>query len=378
MAARAVAQRLDLPLETLVVSIGDGASLEGRARVARLAALEEFAAVDEWIVTGHQADDAAETVLGNVLRGAGATGLAGISRQRGQWVRPLLGIASADVRRCAEQLGLPFRDDPENANPRHRRNVLRHDVIPYLEQRLGVDVQSATRRLAAAAAADDAALFDLAATIPIGKDSGAVIIAAPALGAAPAAVRARAVRAALRMIHPPYAGSASDVEAVLVVAADGTARMAGGAVHISLEGPHLALYVDRPVTPKPVMLAIPGCIEFGSHRVTADMPTPRRPVRIGRNHLVLVADRVTDEAVTVRASTQGERIPIAGGTKLVRDAMAESGVPRRLRPAWPVVEVDGNMVWVPGVRVADRWKPTGATYTVLRWEREVRWTSQRS
>jgi tRNA(Ile)-lysidine synthetase-like protein len=54
----------------------------------------------------------------------------------------------------------------------------------------------------------------------------------------------------------------------------------------------------------------------------------------------------------VRAAEKGERLEIEGGSKLVRDAMSETGIPRRLRSEWPVVARDGRIAWIAGSRLA--------------------------
>src|SRR3990172_7907720 len=103
-AAERIASRLGL--RHRVVTVAPRSASEGDLRTARLAALEAESA--GWIVTGHTADDQGETVLGNLLRGAGPGGLAGIPVRRGRFIRPLLDVSRSDTRRLAAQLALPF------------------------------------------------------------------------------------------------------------------------------------------------------------------------------------------------------------------------------------------------------------------------------
>jgi tRNA(Ile)-lysidine synthetase-like protein len=76
------------------------------------------------------------------------------------------------------------------------------------------------------------------------------------------------------------------------------------------------------------------------------------PPALGRYRVVARAATVSDDAV-VRSAAEGERIDIETGTKPVREAMAEAGVPVRLRSAWPVVAVGGKIAWVAGARIAE-------------------------
>ncbi|MBX3286355.1 MAG: tRNA lysidine(34) synthetase TilS, partial [Actinobacteria bacterium] len=100
-----------------------GADLEARARAARFAVLPAGA------LTGHTADDRAETVLLNLLRGAGPAGLAGIRRGP---TKPLLDLRRAETAALCAALGLQPVEDPSNLDPAHRRNRVRHEVLPLL------------------------------------------------------------------------------------------------------------------------------------------------------------------------------------------------------------------------------------------------------
>ena len=112
---------------------------EGAARAARYAAFERFLRVGDVLCTAHSKDDHVETVLLNLLRGAGPRGLAGIPRRRrlgnATVARPALGVSRADLHAYSRATGLPIVHDPANANPRFSRTVLRRAIIPVLEAR---------------------------------------------------------------------------------------------------------------------------------------------------------------------------------------------------------------------------------------------------
>ena len=81
---------LGVALTVVNAPVDDGPDLEARARIARYAAIESITEDHEVILTGHTADDQAETVLMRLMRGSGAGGLAGIPPARGPWLRPFL------------------------------------------------------------------------------------------------------------------------------------------------------------------------------------------------------------------------------------------------------------------------------------------------
>jgi tRNA(Ile)-lysidine synthase len=116
-------------------------NLEKVARETRYAWLAHVArdAGARWVVTGHTANDQAETVLHRLLRGAGLKGLRGIAERRplGESVtviRPMLAVTRAEVTEYLRIKGQTFREDSSNLDRRLTRNRIRHELLPYLEK----------------------------------------------------------------------------------------------------------------------------------------------------------------------------------------------------------------------------------------------------
>ena len=350
--AAELAGRLGIPFTRIDVDVPAGASYENQARSVRLAAISNVGESDEWLVTGHHEGDSVETVLNNLFRGAGALGLSGIAAVRGAWLRPLLEVEATTVRQAAADLQLPFLDDPANTDPRHRRNVIRDEVVPWLAGRLDVPIGRVVTRSARSLAADDASLAELAARVSIGSRAGATVVAASVLSTVPTAVGARIARRALRVAHPPYPGTARDVKAVLTVASGPVRRLAlAGGLMVEREGPLVAIHAGVESAPRQVLLHPGENVDFGFWRV--GMGCVKRGPRpsLGLSRIYARAEFASQDIV-VRGAVAGERVALAEGSKSIRDALAERGVPVRLRPAWPVVAVGAKIAWVAGVRAA--------------------------
>jgi tRNA(Ile)-lysidine synthase len=120
-----VADSLGAAAVSVTAMVGDGPNLEARAREARLDALPDG------VLTGHTADDQAETVLLNLLRGSGVHGSAGIGDPSR---RPLLGLRRSETRALCVACGLEPLDDPMNDDPRFVRNRIRNEVLPLLAE----------------------------------------------------------------------------------------------------------------------------------------------------------------------------------------------------------------------------------------------------
>ncbi len=114
-------------------------SLEALARQARYDALTPFVTPNTILVTAHHQDDQAETLLLQLLRGAGVKGLAAMPQHssfaEGILLRPLLQECRADLVAYAQRHGLQWIEDESNADRRFDRNYLRHEIIPRLQQR---------------------------------------------------------------------------------------------------------------------------------------------------------------------------------------------------------------------------------------------------
>jgi tRNA(Ile)-lysidine synthase len=161
---------LDVPVEVRRTDVAalaraEGRSLEDAGREARYRFLEEVASrlpETALIATAHAADDSAETILLNLARGTGLTGLRGIPPRRGRVVRPLLGERRATLRAALDTAGIRYRLDPSNADPAHARNRVRAELLPGLE-RINPAVVETLARFGRLAADDDELLDALAA-----------------------------------------------------------------------------------------------------------------------------------------------------------------------------------------------------------------------
>jgi len=199
-----VAARLGALFEGHILSLPPGTNLEARARTAR------YACLPNGVLTGHTADDLAETVLVNLLRGAGLDGLAPM-RPTPRVLRPLLALRRTETRALCRATGVVPFEDPSNDDPRFIRNRVRHELIPLLADISRRDPVPILARQADVLAAEAALLDDCAAHLDPTD--------ARALAAATEVLARRAIRRWLRAAdaegHPP---SAAEVARVLRVA----------------------------------------------------------------------------------------------------------------------------------------------------------------
>ena len=347
-----------------------GPSLESRARDARWGAIADSVERDETVVTGHTLDDQAETVVMNLMRGSGSAGIAGMLRSRPGVVRPLLGFSRADVRSLAEELGLPFVDDPANDDERFLRNRVRRKLLPDLEENYAPGVRSTLARTGALAAADDHLIEGLSDDIPVMGDGRTVSIPIAALVTAPQPVAARSIRRALRRLLDPYAGSEGDIDAILTVAAGRSeSAMISGSLTVTREGPFVTVDAKRvddgSTTPIPV--SVPAEIRFGDHLVTFEDVDVSQITRVST---LLLDPKVFGSATVIRGVAEGDRIEIDAGSKAVRTVLSERAIPVRSRSTWPVVVEGARIAAIVGIRTAPWARPTTRQAVAIRWKQE--------
>ncbi|MGO8875602.1 MAG: tRNA lysidine(34) synthetase TilS [Acidimicrobiales bacterium] len=196
------AARFGAGFVSLQVSVPPGGNLEARARVAR------FGVLPAGVATGHTADDQAETVLLNLLRGAGPDGLAGM---RPGHSHPILALRRSETRSLCATLALCPVEDPSNSETGYLRNHVRHDVLPALCALAKRDLVPILTRQAQHFADESDLLDELAAALDPTDARG--------LATAPVVLARRAIRGWLRNYdeegHPP---DSATVERVLHVA----------------------------------------------------------------------------------------------------------------------------------------------------------------
>ncbi|MEM7257893.1 MAG: tRNA lysidine(34) synthetase TilS, partial [Pseudomonadota bacterium] len=124
-----------------------------------------------WVLTAHHADDQAETVLLQLLRGAGVAGLAAMPQCKafgcGLLLRPLLGVSRQQLESVAKLLELQWIEDHSNADVRFDRNYLRHRVLPLLNERWPAAATALARSAAHAAEASELLQEVAARDIPL-------------------------------------------------------------------------------------------------------------------------------------------------------------------------------------------------------------------
>lgn len=138
---RSLAARLQVPFhhvrfDTKEAAAGPGVSIQMAARKFRYEWFDSLCREHQYtrIAIAHHKSDSTETVLLNLIRGTGISGLHGILNKRGQIIRPLLFLSSDEIDYLVSANEIAYREDSSNASVKYARNLIRHEIIPKMKQ----------------------------------------------------------------------------------------------------------------------------------------------------------------------------------------------------------------------------------------------------
>ncbi|MBS1724393.1 MAG: tRNA lysidine(34) synthetase TilS [Armatimonadetes bacterium] len=333
------------------------------------------------VATAHTLDDHVETVLLNLTRGTGLSGLTGIHARRHEIVRPLLAFTRAETRAYCESHGLWFHDDPANFDVANARTRIRHRVAPELET-LNPKWAGAVARLAEIASEEDSFLDALAVSnlAPcerqtngrlwfLTKDCEASFDKAGLLATSPVLLR-RAVRLVVEALggQLDYAGTLGLVESL--ASSKGSWTALGGHVVVEWDEKDAHFRQTRPDEPFRFPMTVPGETESQEFDWVLSAQYSQN-LDFGRDRGSLEAcldPEALKGSLYFRTAQAGEAITPIGfkGTRKLSDMFQETGLTLAARRRLPVVCDFIGPVWVPGVALADRVKMTENSQRALR------------
>jgi len=331
------------------------------------------------IATGHTMNDQAETFLMRLMRGAGIAGLAGIAPVReGEGcpvIRPLLGLTRARLLAYLEAEGETFRTDATNRDRRNLRNRIRLDLIPDLERRYEPRIVEHLARLASIAREEDELLSEFVGELGrvfILRRGRDVLLNADGLPDRLPALSRRLLREFIREVRGDLRSISFDDVASVLRLADGRRRALPGGPTLVREKGWIKVHL-RPSVPRafrltwdgrgPLDVAAAGMRFHGRWRKAAARVALRKDDRRGA---ALDASKLAFPLV-VRGRRPGDLYRPLGapGRKKLKEILRAKGVDAEARDRLPVFVSGREIVWVPGLPVADAFRVTPKTRTVF-------------
>jgi tRNA(Ile)-lysidine synthase len=329
-----ITQKTDVP----ALAKANGLSLEMAAREARHQFFQTLEKISTRVALAHHADDQLETFFLRASRGSGPVGLGGMRSSQKlaamQLLRPMLGIRKAEIVQWLEENkgagSACWREDASNADETIPRNIVRHQILPILGK------------------LNERAAENILRTMEILRDEQ---------DHPEKAARRREIRDWLigQGVSPDF----QMVEAVIEFAAQ-----TDGSRSMDIEGLRIVNeYGSLKVGQASSLSRQARCLSYvGDIRMEESVGILRGPWCASVS-LAKVAGR----EVTIRPVRPGDRMEPYGmeGSKKLQDIFTDLKIPKAQRESWPVVECGGEIIWLPGYRIARDWELSSETEPAL-------------
>lgn len=376
-----------------------GLTLEEAARFVRYRFLGEVAVESgsRHVIVGHNADDQVETILMNLLRGAGLTGLRGmqpLSRVPGysqiHLIRPLLTVSRELIDAYCDAYQLAPLDDPSNRDKTFLRNRVRHELLPVLED-YNPQIRDVMRQTAALIRADveylelhtDAALRALVRH----SSHDTVRLDLLLWRQLPLGLRRRTLRQAVLQLRQAVGdlGFVTVEQARLVAESGdvGSKSSLPGDLVLEVEYDSFLIYdrfSQRPSTMPQiedgsvVELTVPGVVALhNGWMLNAEAVAASASLSFEQDRWHESVDADSVGALFVRTRREGERMQplgMKGQTRKLADVMADAKIPVALRAQWPIVVNQDHVVWVVGIGLDERVRINQNTRRVIQLRSE--------
>lgn len=352
-------------------------SKQEAARELRYQAFEtaRVSAGADALATAHHADDNAETVLMNALRGAGIRGLSGIPlrREHGSVIRPLLWASKREITEYAAQKSIQYREDSSNASMAYTRNALRHVVLPGLETLSHSSVVESLNRVSSIMRSlggrIGAEVQDRMPSIAAHSGEG-VTVTLDALLREPLYLQEEIMLEILRTlgIEP----SARKIQSCLDLCNRSTGRFVQLSSRWCLYRERGALIFGKPLSQEAFEYPVEvgkdysfSQFRFGSKEIGAVPNVSGHPGTIE----YIDADTVGSRLV-LRTWRQGDWFKPLGmdQRKKLSDFFTNEKISLRKKRSVPILESEGSIVWVCGLRLDQRFRITPATKHIVKLE----------
>lgn len=381
-------RKIGVPSTSRSISIPERAeastlSVEAVARQTRYAFLNDVAKETgaTKIATGHNANDQAETVLLNLIRGSGIAGLRGIRPAiEGKIIRPLIEAKRDEILLYLKEKGLEFRTDASNMDDAYDRNRVRKSLLPLVEAEFNPRIVDSLVRTASVFSLVAEYLDERVAEVTKACcrfEDGRITVDLGAFAQVPHAVKLFTLYSLVRSLEGDDQVVSFDMLTALVNFAErsksGSRIDIGSGIVAIREFANLTLGRDVSLAePYEVPLAIPGQTRIGevgfvfetailSERpASADLYKSGEAACFDLDKLVL--------PLTARNWREGDRIRPFGlsGSKKIHDVFIDEKVPVSERSVIPIVSDRDEVIWVAGVRRSEKARVTDQTRTVIR------------
>ncbi len=350
-------------------------SLEVAGRKIRYNFFEKILSSEKFdkIATAHNADDNAETVLLNLIKGTGVKGISGIPIKRGNIIRPILCLSKSEILKYLETNKYEYRIDESNLSNEYERNILRNDIIPLIKKNLNPSFDDAvfnsTLNFQRLNQFIERLLNELRSNIKVKKNKH-IAIPLSLINTNDEFIISQLLKSLVDQIFNVKC-ELSDINKIISLNKKQVGKSEELANNLIVVRERDAIIISKKRTSlekSEKKLKINSSVKIGG-KILSVTRVSKDSVVMSKNKNVefISADKIKDDFV-VREWNSGDKFHPIGlnGTKKLSDYLTEIKIDNLIKKNQLVLLNDNKIVWVVGHRIDDRFKITENTKKVLK------------
>ncbi|HUX93443.1 MAG TPA: tRNA lysidine(34) synthetase TilS [Ignavibacteriaceae bacterium] len=323
------------------------------------------------IATAHNCNDNAETVLLNLIKGAGLRGISGIPFKRGNIIRPVISLTKEEILSYLEQNKINYRTDPSNLDSSYERNFLRNQIIPAIKEKLNPSFEETL--LHSSEIFKDSNSY-IQSVISNSFDSvvkyrdGELKLSIESLHASVKEIRAEFIKLGIEkyfLIQPTFI----DLKKILHLIEKHAGEKEELSQNLSAIRERNVILIHRNEKPKveiTIKLNLGKSINVNGKDFSIKKIINTSPVYTSNKMKEYISGDKIKSSFTIRKWKPGDKFYPLGmkGTKNISDFLAEQKIPSSKKKDQLVLTNGNKIVWVVGLRIDDRFKITNNTKKV--------------
>jgi len=327
------------------------------------------------IVTAHNLNDNAETVLLNLIKGTGLTGISGIPIKRDNIIRPLLSVTKSDILDYLKNSGIKFRVDKTNLKTDFERNFIRKKIIPVIKKRLNPSFEetlfNSTQNFKSAVKLIDKSIDELVSEYIVGKENK-IRLKLKGLNVTDIDFLGDILKRSFDKFLE-YNFTREDLKKIksLIENQPGKTVLLKKNFLATRERNEIIIQKKRKSPPlKPKNLIIGKKIEYAGVTIGAEeIKTNLRGIdkKSSKKEEIISLDNING-GLRIRIWKNGDKFRPLGmkGFKKISDFLTEQKIPSNVKKSQLIVENRNNIIWVVGLRLDDRYKINSNTKRALK------------
>lgn len=302
------------------------------------------------IAVGHHKNDDAETILINLIRGAGGAGLSGISSKSNNIVRPLIDITKGEILEFLKENKIPYVEDKTNFENDYLRNKIRNVIIPYIENEINENFIDSLTRSSKIIESNEDFLEDYVSNLNlISHERNYYKLNCKDFEKHHIAIQRKLILKAYESIKGDRKDiSFTNVESIRKIILQNSGEFYINNFLLYMAYGYLYLIFKDEKKQKEFIIREKGKYNFRDFIIKVDI-VENKNIKVQRKEAIFPKEFL-DEGIVVRNRKPGDKIKLKNFTKKVKDIFIDSKVPKHLRDEIPILQCKDDIIWITGLK----------------------------